>query len=171
MLHAQSRIDETVREAYNDVRTHVAAVAVSAPKHKTSNLPWLFPPQRRFPMTRFSFITECFTIRGTVILPLVPIVIGFSSVAFMFWLWTWKTCEDANIVANRCELQISNEAHVLATPVLGFVVAYVLNLGYERYYSARAHMDDLYEHGRNAMLEMRVSFARTKKTLTTKTWA
>lgn len=166
--HKQSRIDETVREAYDDACTHVAAVAVSALKHKTSNAPWLFPPQRRFPMTRFSFINECFTIRGTVILPLVPIVIGFSSVAFMFWLWTWKTCEDANIVANRCELQISNEAHVLATPVLGFVVAYVLNLGYERYYSARSHMDDLYEHGRNAMLEMRVSFARTKKTLATK---
>jgi len=127
-----------------------------------------FPEQRVFKGDKFGVFLEFFSFQGTVVLATLPYVF-FAGVAGTGWYYVadYVCSHDALHQSGKCKLLISPEAHTLSVPVLGFCIAYVLNLTYMRFYAARQYLDDVLDHARDIVLELHVAFTSSRYTATT----
>lgn len=93
----------------------------------------------------------------------------FAGVVATGWYYVsdYMCSRDALYQSGTCKILISPEAHTLSVPVLGFCIAYVLNLTYMRFYAARQYLDDVLDHARDVVLELHVAFTSSRHTKTT----
>lgn len=120
---------------------------------------WTFPKQRVFVAGRLGIFRELFTVRGTLIMPALPYMIFTSGVAMALYFLSKAVCTDDEIFQTaRCKALVAGDAHVLAAPVLSFCIAYLLNLTHRRYYAGRQFLDNIFDHARDIVIELKVAF-------------
>lgn len=161
------RLSEDAAER-EEARARVADAAPDNQRDDDTTVDWNFPKQRIFKGDKFGVFLEFFSFHGTVVFATLPYML-FAGVVATGWYYVcdYMCSRDALYQSGTCKILISPEAHTLSVPVLGFCIAYVLNLTYMRFYAARQYLDDVLDHARDVVLELHVAFTSSRHTKTT----